>query len=216
MSAGTAIKRTSVALGQSPRSAKLQRSARVFQLLNLTPDSARMLSAIHEAGHVVVANTVGALVISTSVTSREHIGVDGADETVLDMPGGRAMTLAEQLPILAAGFQASFLWLGTRRIGETVRNQALNILAAGDWEDCVQACVDAGRPDLGMQDGVLPAAQVLQARWSTVVRIACDLARMGSMTHPDLWPHLIDEARTGRRTALAAYETWRTEFTRSL
>lgn len=199
------------------RSAKLEQSARVFELLNLTPDRARMLSAIHEAGHVVVANTVGALVIRTSVTSREHIGVDGADETLLDMPGGRAMMLAEQIPILAAGFQASYFWLQSRGFtDETVLNKALNILGASDWKACVQACAGAGRPDLSMQDGVLPAAQILKARWSTVVRIGYDLAGMGTMTHPDLWPHLIDAARAGHRTALAAYETWRTEFTRSL
>ena len=58
-------------------------SAEVIAMLGLEPRRIRLLSAIHEAGHVVVANTVGELVISSTVTSDEQIGT-GDDHAHLD------------------------------------------------------------------------------------------------------------------------------------
>jgi hypothetical protein len=56
-------------------------SAEAIDLLGLTPRTARLLSAVHEAGHAVVADTVGLRVTRARVTSADRIGVGSRRRT---------------------------------------------------------------------------------------------------------------------------------------
>ena len=128
------------------------RSAEVIELLGLDRRRIRLLTAIHEAGHAVVANTVGALVISANVTSDEQIGI-GDDYTHLDMPGGVEIPFPEYLTILAAGFQASYFWMEARGFGDTATlNKALNLLRASDWNTAKRLCQRWNRPTVASRE----------------------------------------------------------------
>ncbi|UZJ33503.1 hypothetical protein [Streptomyces endophytica] len=68
------------------------------------------MSAVHEARHVVVADTVGAFIHHAQVTSSEHFGEGDVAHVDLEMPGAAEVLFPEHLIILAADFQASFFW----------------------------------------------------------------------------------------------------------
>uniref|UniRef100_UPI003F496E0E hypothetical protein n=1 Tax=Actinokineospora sp. CA-119265 TaxID=3239890 RepID=UPI003F496E0E len=186
-------------------------STEVIGLLGLDPRRVRLLSAVHEAGHVVVADTVGVDILGATVSSAEHIGV-GEDHTELRMPGGEPIPIptAEYTVILAAGFQASYLWLTGRGVtDQDVLNQALTMLAAGDIAAMDDLRETRHRPDLHIQDGIKTAALILEHRWANVLRIGYALAAAGTLTRADLHP-LLTRDPIDRTAAHALFEQWRT------
>jgi hypothetical protein len=184
-------------------------SDKLVTMLRLPPRLRRLLSAVHEAGHAIVAHTVDVRVRYAEVTSYEYLGV-GNDHINISMPDGRPIPLAELLVIRAAGFQASYMWLRSRGFRDVdTLNQALSMLAAGDIADCTVDCQRAGRPELGMQDGIDVAAEILQRRWPSVLRLGYELARTGTMDEAQLWPVLLADQGAATRSARDEFRRWR-------
>ncbi|MGR7000774.1 hypothetical protein ACU686_26440 [Yinghuangia aomiensis] len=196
-------------------SAELQHalSAEAMGLLGLTPRTARLLSAVHEAGHAVVADTVGLRVARARVASAAHIGV-GGDHVDVETRDGADVPPGAHLVVLAAGFQASYTWAVGRGYTDPAKlNRALNILNGGD-----RGAVDAlrerhGRPDIHIQQGTEPAMRILTRRWSTVLRIAYALARAGELDERALFAHLVAGPAELQAAARRVWREWPDPFT---
>lgn len=180
--------------------------AETRELLALSPANVRLISAVHEAGHVVVGHTLGMTVSRARLADDDslhaHVTVD------YGYPAGTVIPLPDLLAMRAAGFQAAFTWLDSRALLDDRRNQAINNLAGGDIKWCLATCRDLGVSDTTMQDGIVPAVHVLQRRWRTVLRLAYALAAAGSLSQGEIGPLLADD-RAARLDALDAYRHWR-------
>jgi hypothetical protein len=177
----------------------------VVRWLDLSPRLVRLLSAVHEAGHAVVADTVGMGV------SGMHLTDDGSLDatTTVDYRrgAGEIIPLPDMLAMRAAGFQAMFTWLDVRGLENDDRSQAVNYLAAGDNTWCKEMC-DKLLPGATMQDGVVPAVNILQRRWLAVMRLAYALARAGTLGHQEISELLATDAEQ-QSAASAWYLRWR-------
>ncbi|WP_331735628.1 hypothetical protein OG333_37155 (plasmid) [Streptomyces anulatus] len=177
--------------------------------LGLDPRLLRLLSAVHEAGHAIVAHTVGLSVTSATVTSHELIGL-GGDHIALDYHAhhGR-IPLPSLLAMRVAGFQASVLWLGGRGIdGTTEPYQAtLNGLAGSDLNWCADACQRL-LPHAHAQDTIEIAGRILLHRWRSTLRLAYDLAAAGSMDAVVIQPYLESDPMHAL-AAMRSYRIWR-------
>ncbi|UZJ33502.1 hypothetical protein [Streptomyces endophytica] len=69
-------------------------------------------------------------------------------------------------------------------------NRALNMLAAGDHGIVAELRERWQRPDVRVQDAAPPVAKILARHWSTVLRIAYDLAPVGVLYDHELRTHL--------------------------
>ncbi|MFG2844232.1 hypothetical protein ACGF12_13820 [Kitasatospora sp. NPDC048296] len=179
--------------------------------LGLEPRLLRLLSAVHEAGHAIVAHTVGLTVTSATVTSYELIGL-GGDHIALDYRAfGDRIPLPNLLAMRVGGFQASFLWLQGRGIDGTAEpyQEVLNCLAGGDLNWCAHACQNL-LPHAHAQDTIEIAGRILLHRWRSTLRLAYDLADVGSMDETALRTHLDADPVQGLK-AMRCYRTWRDE-----
>lgn len=191
---------------------------KVTRLLGMPPHRMRLLVAVHEAGHALVAHTAGFRVIKVRVTSRKVIGLHGDDVATIDYEGvypNNIVPLSDVLAISAAGFQATCMWMQGRGLDFNTPpfKTALNIMAGGDIANSARTSRDAGDPDRTMQDGMLGAARVLKRRWHATLRLAYALTHAGELSGPELDPYLYSypAQACAARAALAA---WRRETDR--
>ncbi|MER5354646.1 hypothetical protein ABT093_30485 [Kitasatospora sp. NPDC002551] len=179
--------------------------------LGLEPRLLRLLSAVHEAGHAIVAHTVGLSVTGAAVTSYELIGL-GGDHIALDYSAyGNRIPLPSLLAMRVGGFQASFLWMEGRGIDGTTEpyQEVLNGLAGGDLNWCADACRNL-LPHAHAQDTIEIAGRILLYRWRSTLRLAYDLAKAGSMGESTLRPYLEADPLQALK-AMDSYQTWRKE-----
>lgn len=176
----------------------------------LTPGQKRLLSAVHEAGHAVVAHTLGFPVVGARVNSADRIGL-GGDEIVLDLRvfGDQEIPLPDLMSVWAAGFQASCMWMQGRGVdfNDPPVKTALNTLAGGDHRKCEEICRTAGAPELGIGDGLYGAAVALSRRWYTAMRLAYALAAAGALTEAQLAGRLSADPDQ-RSDARSTYQAW--------
>lgn len=173
------------------------------------PHRLRLAAGVHEAGHVVVASTVGWVVTKAGVCNCE--AADCRDRGMeVDFSGFGEPDLPDVLAVTAAGYQATVAWLRSGRIDSSVPpyDAALQIMAADDFSECLETCRQAGRPDLGMRNGIEGAWPVLVSRWRTVLELACLLDSRGVLAGADLRSFLAaDPAQQAE--AVSSYRTWR-------
>jgi hypothetical protein len=175
----------------------------------LIPVQQRLVTAVHEAGHAVVADALGVPVLSARVADLGERSENGVYGTVALNPTalayGSRLVLLARLTIRAAGAQAAALWL------EQYPRVAPEVLVAfraephlyGAYDDCLSAAhACAERPEYGLtaQAGVIPAAQILLARWPVVMRVAYWLARRGHLDADELRSLMEPNEQTARRT----------------
>ncbi|QYN41036.1 hypothetical protein K1T35_47700 (plasmid) [Pseudonocardia sp. DSM 110487] len=183
----------------------------VTEWLGLPPRLLRLLSAVHEAGHAIVAHTVDLKVTAAAVASFDTIGL-GGDHISISIAAGQFVPAPDILAMRAAGFQASFMWLDGRGIDGNREPylQALNTLAAGD----LNWCTDFSRTVMGrspMQQHTVPGAYaILSRRWRAVLSLAYALADRGEMTEAQLQPFLCCGPQQ-QVAAREAYLAWRGE-----
>jgi hypothetical protein len=183
----------------------------VTAALGMEPRLLRLLTAVHEAGHVIAAATVGLKVTRAWVTWSRLIGAGGTGFDYSCYPS-RIIPLPDLLAMNAAGFQATYTWLEGRGIDGNADpyDFALNAMASADIGWCQDACRQLGRPDLTMQDGIHGAGRILKHRWRAVLRLAYALASQGALPGAELQPYLLaDPAQHAE--AVIAYHAWRDE-----
>lgn len=182
--------------------------------LALPPRLLRLLSAVHEAGHAVVAQTLGMWVCEVHVVSHERIGM-GGDRCQIREDLNTWPTV-DHVTLLLAGMQASGLWFTGR--GRDPRKDpdlthCLNSLAGSDLEEAWARCESLGMTKEEaapkVQATVRAANIILQKRWIDVLSMAYALARHGSLVGRELWPYLHRPAREVE--ARAAYRVWQEE-----
>jgi hypothetical protein len=175
------------------------------------PRLLRMIAAVHEAGHAVVAATVGFEVIQARVGDPAAADED-ADGVTVDVScyGDRPVPLPDQLAGAAAGLQANSTWLFAAGLdaNQPPYDMALNVLAGPDKAWCLGTSRQAGRPWLTMQHGIEGAWWILTRRWPAVLALADSLASRGTLAGPDLEPYLsADPAQ--HADAISSYDAWR-------
>lgn len=182
--------------------------------LGLPPRLLRLLSAVHESGHALVAHTLDMRVTEAQVVSREFIGL-GGDHILIDFSSyrrgcsSRIVPTPDLLAMKVAGFQAAFMWLQGRGVDgtEAPYQEILNTLAGGDLNWCTDFCRTLGRPPL-QSHAVEAAAWILSHRWREALALAYALAARGNLDEKALRPFL--EAGPHRLApARAAYAAWR-------
>lgn len=187
-------------------------SEEVVATLGLDRRSSRLLSAVHEAGHAVVAHAVGAWATNVAVADGEQLGL-GGNYTEVEMLGGGEVPLPEGLAILAAGIQTTYYWLRGRGFTDmAMLTRVLNLLAAGDHDATTVLCERWGRPDLDLEAGIWPASEIVIRRWPTVLRIGYHLARVGTMNGSELLPHLCSSPYSEFVEAREVFRKWRSDF----
>ncbi|WP_147472650.1 hypothetical protein [Streptomyces triticirhizae] len=172
----------------------------VVTVLGLTPALYRQLLCVHEAGHVIAADGLGVPVLGARLTLNDpedkRLGyVELGPQPLAD---GSRLALLGRLIVRAAGAQAAYLWLERR--GTTADLAALrqdpDLFGADD--DCTEAAeACAAQPEYGLtpQAGVVPAAQLLLARWPAVLRVAYWLGRRERLDGQQLRALLTDADR---------------------
>ena len=181
--------------------------------LGLEPRLLRRLTAVHEAGHAVVGQTVGfkvtgARVVSTDVLGRhdsDHISID---LTPLEEDG--TFPLCELLTLKMAGFQASHMWLRGRGVPamEQPYKTALNTLAGGDITQCYAHCNEAGMPDISTtREALYGTAIILKFRWRAVLRLGYALEAVGQLDESALQPYLNADP-SAHQEAAERYRAW--------
>ncbi|MEV0237515.1 hypothetical protein [Nonomuraea sp. NPDC050786] len=186
----------------------------IRQTLDLPPRLLRLLSAVHEAGHAVVAQTLGMWVWEVHVVSHERIGM-GGDRCQIreDMD---ALPTVDYVAMLLAGAQASGLWFIGR--GRDPRKDPdlthrLNNLAGTDLEEVWARCQTLGmskeEATPKVQATIRAANIILQHRWIDVLGLAYAVARRGSLVGQELFPYLHRPAREVE--AREAYRVWQEE-----
>jgi hypothetical protein len=188
-----------------------RRAIEVTAALGMEPRLLRLIGAVHEAGHAIVASTVGFEVTEARVESMEMIG-SGTDQITVDFSRypGRIIPLTALLAMKAAGFQASFTWLEGRGIdgAEESCDFALNTMAGDDIHWCLNTCRQLGRLGLSMQDGIEGAGRILKRRWRAVLKLAHALAARGVLAGDDLRPYLAADFPQ-HIAAVHSYQAWR-------
>jgi hypothetical protein len=180
------------------------------------PRQLRSIAAVHEAGHAVVAATVGFEVIQARVCDPAAGGEDHDGVTVdVSCYGDRPVPLPDLLAGAAAGLQANCTWLcdGGLDPNQPPYDIALNVLAGPDKAWCLGTSGQAGRPWLTMQHGIEGAWWILTRRWPAVLALAGSLASRGTLAGPDLEPYLFADPAQ-RADAIRSYEAWRRRTSR--
>ena len=171
----------------------------------------RPVAAVHEAGHAIVAATVGFTVSQAWVGDPAEIGcdIDGV-EVDLSSYAGLRIPLPDLLAMKAAGYQATFTWLQGLGVDGNAPpyDRALNTLAGHDISYCLDTCRQLGRPDLSMQDGLEGARRILALRWDAVIGLADALASQGVLAEAGLQPYLT-AGPAHHAEAASSYRAWR-------
>ncbi|WP_331757732.1 hypothetical protein [Nocardia sp. NBC_01388] len=188
--------------------------AKTLALLGVHPRHVRLLTAVHEAGHAVVADSVGAHVDSVTVLSDGHLTDPrgGNDHAQVEFPGAASAdeVFAEYLTVLTAGFQSQYMWL-TRSRGVTYTDQVqtgLSWLAAGDIHPANALRERCGRQDVEFVHAQAIAGMILRTRWSTLLRLAYHLNRTGYASQKDLQGYLMVNPQV-RTKCLAYFRAWK-------
>lgn len=188
----------------------------IQETLGLPPRLLRLLSAVHEAGHAVVAQTLGMWVGEVHVVSHEHIGMGGDRCQIREDLD--ALPTMDYVTMLLAGAQASGLWFIGR--GRDPREDPdltlrLNNLAGTDldeiWARCQALGMTKEEATPKVQATIRAANTILQKRWIDVLSMAYVLARRGSLVGQEMWPYLHRPAREVE--AREAYRVWQEENT---
>lgn len=173
------------------------------------PQRLRLAAAVHEAGHVIVASTTGWIVTRAGVCD---CAADGCRDRGMevDFRGFGTPDLPDVLAVTAAGYQAMFAWLSSGGIDGHVPpyDAALQIMAADDFNECLDTCRQLGRLDLGMRDGIEGAWRILACRWRAVLDLACLLDSRGVLTRAEL-RSLLAADQMRRDEAIVSYRSWR-------
>jgi hypothetical protein len=192
--------------------------ARALDRIGLPRNRWTLLTAVHEAAHVVVADTVDMATGEVRITRSTHVLGRGHATSATRHSG--PYTLPQILAVRSAGFEGAWLWMLARGYPKTLDTQRpLTLAAGGDIRAVIADCRAAGRPDLVPPDdgrpppdsviglGVHPAAHILTRRWSTVLRIAYHLARTHRLDADTLDAHLCAPHQATH--ALRARSWWR-------
>jgi hypothetical protein len=181
-----------------------------YASLGLTSRQGLLLSAVHEAGHAVAADSAGVTVTRAAV----HADLSGLVTVEgLPRPGDGPAAVRAHLPALLAvklaGYAASAAWLKGRGTDPAVPpvGLALNALAASDGQDALRYLEAAGCPGASLGPAGDATLRILLARWETVLRLGYALARRRSLSAPEIGALLA--ADPYRAAGRAAYRTWR-------
>jgi hypothetical protein len=145
-----------------------------YASLGLAVRQELLLTAVHEAGHAVAADSAGATVTGAEVrpdfsgtTAVEGLPGPGGD------PGAVRAHLPALLAVYTAGYAASAAWLkgrGTDPAGPSAA-LAINALAGSDGTDALRCLDAAGCPGASLGPAGDAALRILLARWETVLRL---------------------------------------------
>lgn len=173
-------------------------------------DSQRDLAAaVHEAGHAIVAHTAGAAVTKTGVCRCTTADCSDKGTEIDFRVSEQDVSLPDLLAVGSAGFLATHIWLQSGGTDGTrpPYDNALSFMASDDIGYCRDICRQRGRPDLGMQDGIEGAREILVRRWQAVLQLSYAVSVHGVLAGVELDPYLTSDPAQ-RAEAVGIYRAW--------